>query len=78
VLASVVGGRDPGYDRDHDLEALSPSGSSVTSYTKESKDAFAGIKVTTNVTQERTSHSRIPTVNDDTESTKELVKKDSL
>ncbi|KOS43375.1 hypothetical protein ACN38_g5726 [Penicillium nordicum] len=65
VLASVVGGRDhnPGYD--HDLEDLSPSGS-FNSYTKEpAKEVFAGIKVTTNFTQERTSHSKIA-VNDDT------------
>lgn len=41
------------------------------------KDAFTGIRVTTNVTQERTSHSKIA-VNDDTGSTNELVKKHSF
>jgi hypothetical protein len=71
VLASVVGGRDP-HDIDHDLEALSPSGSSVNSYSKES-EAFTGIKVTTNVTQKSISHSKISVVADDKESTKEMV-----
>ncbi|KAJ5513391.1 hypothetical protein N7463_002943 [Penicillium fimorum] len=77
VLASVVGGRDHGSGYDHDLEDLSPSGS-FNSYTKEpTKEVFAGIKVTTNVTQERTSHSKIA-VNDDMGSTRELVKKHSF
>ncbi|KAJ5956040.1 hypothetical protein N7501_010319 [Penicillium viridicatum] len=65
VLASVVGGPDHSSGYDHDLEDLSPS-ESFNSYTKEPvKDAFTGIRVTTNVTQERTSHSRIA-ANDDT------------
>ncbi|CDM35154.1 hypothetical protein CBS147339_7059 [Penicillium roqueforti] len=77
VLASVVGGRGHSSDYDHDLEALSPSGS-FNSYTKEPvKEVFAGIKVTTNVTQESTSHSKI-VINDDMGSTKELVKKHSF
>ncbi|CAG8909659.1 unnamed protein product [Penicillium egyptiacum] len=77
VLASVVGGRDHSSGYDHDLENLSPSGS-FNSYSKEpAKEAFAGIKVTTNVTQENTSRSKIA-VNDDTGSTKGLVKKHSF
>ncbi|KAJ5164294.1 uncharacterized protein N7500_006124 [Penicillium coprophilum] len=77
VLASVVGGRDHSLGYDHDLEDLSLSGS-FNSYTKEPvKEVFVGIKVTTNVTQERTSHSKIA-VNDDMGSTKELVKKHSF
>ena len=78
MLASVVGGRDQGYDRDHDLEDLSPPGSSVTSCTKESKDAFSGIKVTTDVTQESNLQPKTRAVNDDSESTKGLVKKHSF
>ncbi|KAJ5347277.1 hypothetical protein MYU51_004309 [Penicillium brevicompactum] len=70
VLASVVGGRDPGYD--NDLEALSPSGSSMNSYSKGYKEDFSGIKVTTDVTQQTMSHPKI-SVTDDKESTKELV-----
>ncbi|CAI7644391.1 unnamed protein product [Penicillium glandicola] len=77
VLASVVGGRDRSSRYDHDLEALSPSGS-FNSYTKEPlNEKFAGITVTTDVTLETTSHSKIA-VNDDTGSTKELVKKQSF
>ncbi|CAG8239210.1 unnamed protein product [Penicillium nalgiovense] len=76
VLASVVGGRDHSSAYDHDLENLSPSGS--FKYSNEpAKEAFAGIKVTTNVTQESTAHSNIA-LNDDTGSTKELVKKHSF
>ncbi|CAG8011374.1 unnamed protein product [Penicillium salamii] len=70
VLASVIGGRDPGYD--NDLEALSPSGSSFNSISKDQKEAFTGIKVTTNVTQQSTSHPKI-FITDDKESAKELV-----
>ncbi|KAJ5959536.1 uncharacterized protein N7479_006686 [Penicillium vulpinum] len=74
VLASVVGGREHSSEYDHDLEDLSPSGS-FHSYAKEPvKESFAGIKVTTNVTQERTSHSNI-VINDHLGSTKELVTK---
>ncbi|KAJ5835729.1 hypothetical protein N7447_001755 [Penicillium robsamsonii] len=77
VLASVVGGRDHGSEYDHDLEDISPSGS-FNSYTKEpAKEVFAGITVTTNVTQETTSHSNTA-VNDDMGSTKGLVKKHSF
>ncbi|KAJ5189369.1 hypothetical protein N7491_005703 [Penicillium cf. griseofulvum] len=77
VLASVVGGRDRNSGYDHDLEDLSPSGS-FNSYTKApTKEIFAGITVTTNLTQESTSNSKIA-VNDDMGSTKELVKKHSF
>lgn len=74
VLASIVGGRDPGYD--HDLEDLSPSGS-FNSYSKEAVKEPTGIKVTTNVTMESTSHPKNP-AHDDAGSTKELVTKDSF
>ncbi|CAI7588980.1 unnamed protein product [Penicillium bialowiezense] len=70
VLASVIGGRDPGYD--NDLEALSPSSSSMNSFQKDSKEHFNGIKVTTNVTQKSVSQPKI-SLTDVTESTKELV-----
>ncbi|KAJ6188491.1 hypothetical protein N7519_003399 [Penicillium mononematosum] len=77
VLASVVGGRDHNSAYDHDLENLSPSGSFKGYPNEPAKESFAGIKVTTNVTQESTSHSNIA-LNDDTGSTKELVKKHSF
>ncbi|KGO69246.1 hypothetical protein PITC_095680 [Penicillium italicum] len=77
IMASVVGGHDHSSGYDHDLEELSPP-SCFNSYTKEhAKEAFAGIKVTTDFTQEGTSHSKVA-VNDDTGSTKELVKKHSF
>lgn len=77
VQASVIGGRDTKRD-EYDLDELTPP-SSAPSYNKEidNKDAFAGIKVTTLVSQESTSHpARIP--NDDAGSTKELVAKQSF
>lgn len=52
-MASVIGGRDPGRDG-YDLDDLSPDGS-LHSFEKDRKnkdEAFAGIKVTTLVTQE--------------------------
>ncbi|KAJ5292972.1 uncharacterized protein N7443_008925 [Penicillium atrosanguineum] len=53
VMASVIGGRDPGRDG-YDLDDLSPDGS-IHSFEKEQKskeETFAGIKVTTLMTQE--------------------------
>ncbi|KAJ5283364.1 hypothetical protein N7505_001344 [Penicillium chrysogenum] len=77
VLASVVGGRDHSSAYGHDLDNMSPSGA-FEGYSKEpAKETFASIKVTTNITQESTSHSNVA-VNDDTGSTKKLVKKHSF
>ncbi|KAG0158201.1 hypothetical protein PDIDSM_5714 [Penicillium digitatum] len=64
VLASIVGGPDHSSGYIHDLEELSPSGSFKSYTMKTTREAFAGIKVTTNVTQERTSHSKIAFVDD--------------
>ncbi|KAJ5773208.1 hypothetical protein N7457_008104 [Penicillium paradoxum] len=76
VLASVVGGREHNSAYDHDLEDLSPS-ESFRSYTKEDvKEASTGIKVTTNVTMERTSQPK-SVADDDGGSTKDLVTKHS-
>jgi hypothetical protein len=52
-MASVIGGRDPARN-EYDLEDLSPDGS-IHSFEKELRgkdETFAGIKVTTLVTQE--------------------------
>lgn len=75
VQASVIGGH--GSKDEYDLDDLTPP-SSAPSYNKgDYKEAFAGIKVTTLVEQESTSHpGKLP--NDDTASTKELVRKQSL
>ena len=75
VQASVIGGHDS--KDEYDLDDLTPP-SSAPSYDKgDYKEAFAGIKVTTLVEQESTSHpAKLP--NDDTASTKELVRKQSL
>ncbi|KAJ5089852.1 hypothetical protein N7532_008536 [Penicillium argentinense] len=78
IQASVIGSREPKQD-EYDLDELTPPGS-VRSYNKEqqeSKEAFSGIKVTTLVEQESTSHpARF--ANDDTGSTKGLVHKQSF
>ncbi|CAI7667886.1 hypothetical protein N7533_005177 [Penicillium manginii] len=77
VQASVIGGRDTKHDS-YDLEDLTPP-STAPSYSKEldTKETFAGIKVTTLVSQESTTHpATIPT--DDAASTKELVPKKSF
>ncbi|KAJ5460752.1 uncharacterized protein N7458_002304 [Penicillium daleae] len=73
VQASVIGG----HDRDYDLDKLSASQSSFDNHDKYggSKDGFSGIKVTTFVTQESTSH-QAP--NDETGSTKDLVREHSF
>ncbi|KAJ5387659.1 hypothetical protein N7509_010200 [Penicillium cosmopolitanum] len=78
VQASVIGGRDTKHD-DYDLDDLTPP-SSAPSYNKEldTKEAFAGIKVTTLVSQESTSHPAKSSTTDDAASTKELVPKQSF
>ncbi|KAJ5669574.1 hypothetical protein N7462_010644 [Penicillium macrosclerotiorum] len=75
VQASVIGGHDP--SRAYDLDDLSPTGS-LHSFEKdqEAKSGFTGIKVTTFVTQESTSH--LVSQNDETGSTKDLVQKHSF
>lgn len=80
VQASVIGGRES--QRDYDLDDISPPGSSPRSYSKEhgsgsdsDKEPFAGIKVTTFVTQESTS-SPVPTNGNG--STNEIVRKQSF
>ncbi|KAJ5661967.1 uncharacterized protein N7477_009583 [Penicillium maclennaniae] len=71
VMASVIGGREPGRDG-YDLDDLSLDGS-IHSFEKEQKskdETFAGIKVTTLVTQE----SNVTTLGSHkTESASELV-----
>ncbi|KAJ5168789.1 uncharacterized protein N7482_004383 [Penicillium canariense] len=72
MQASIIGGRDA--DHDYDLDKLSPSESSFRSYDKRhnAQAPLAGIKVTTFVTQESSSH---PVADDDTGSTNDLVHK---
>jgi FMN-dependent NADH-azoreductase len=75
VQASVIGGRD---ERDYDMDKLSPTTASFRAHEKyidSSKDGFAGIKVTTFVTQESIAHQP---ENDETGSTKDLVHKHSF